>query len=68
MLNHYEKTALIHMFTLQQQTQSAYRNGEISYHEFLQNMRMAVDQQLRYQQIISQFNQSIIDIQFLIAQ
>jgi cobalt-zinc-cadmium resistance protein CzcA len=68
MLNHYEKTALIHMYTLQQQTQSAYRNGEISYHEFLQNMRMAVDQQLRYQQIISQFNQSIIDIQFLIAQ
>lgn len=67
-LNHYEKTALVHVQTLQQQTAIAYRNGEISYNEFLFNMRTALDQQLKYQQLISQYNQSIIDIQFLIAQ
>jgi cobalt-zinc-cadmium resistance protein CzcA len=43
-----------------------FKSGDIGYIEYLQALQTATDVQLNYLQTISQINQSIININFLI--
>ena len=66
-IEYYEKSAKPNADLILKQGQTAFRNGEIGYVEFLQAAKTFTDIQTSYLQAISLYNQSIITIQYLIG-
>lgn len=64
-INYYESSAVPNATFILRQAQAAFRNGEIGYVEFLQAVKTNADIRLGYLQAINQYNQSLIQIQYL---
>ncbi|WP_345951227.1 CusA/CzcA family heavy metal efflux RND transporter [Mucilaginibacter sp. PAMB04274] len=65
---YYEKSALPNVNLILKQGQIAYRNGEISYVEFVQALKTFSDIRIAYLQAINQYNQSVYTLEYLIGQ
>ncbi|QEM03672.1 CusA/CzcA family heavy metal efflux RND transporter [Mucilaginibacter rubeus] len=64
-VSYYESSALPNAELILKQAQIAFRNGEISYVEFVQALKTASDIRLAYLQALNQYNQSVYDLQYL---
>lgn len=64
-IEYYEKSAKPNADLILKQAQTALRNGEIGYVEFLQATKTYTDIQTNYLQAINLYNQSIVIIQYL---
>ncbi|MBS1923355.1 MAG: CusA/CzcA family heavy metal efflux RND transporter [Bacteroidetes bacterium] len=64
--NYYKSTALPYAEIIISTAKVGFRSGDIGYIEYLQALQTATDVQLSYLQSVSQINQSIININFLI--
>ncbi|PZR29126.1 MAG: CusA/CzcA family heavy metal efflux RND transporter [Citrobacter freundii] len=64
-ISYYESSAVPNATLILRQAQTAFRNGEIGYLEFLQAVKTHADIRLGYLQAINQYNQSLIQIQYL---
>lgn len=64
-VSYYETSALPNADLILKQAQIAFRNGEISYVEFVQALKTASDIRLAYLQALNQYNQSVYDLQYL---
>lgn len=61
-INYYESTGLQQSQELLRTSQVAYTNGEIGYVEFIQNTSLASETQLRYFELLNQYNESVITL------
>ena len=68
LIDYYRTTAELNAKKIIQNATLAYQNGDISYVEYVQGIETALDIQLNYSEAISNYNQTVIDIQFLINQ
>ena len=66
-LNYYEETALPNAELMLTQSQTAFNAGEIGYVEYLQGVKNAISTQTNYLVILNQYNQSIINIEFILG-
>jgi len=66
-IEYYEKSAKPNADLILKQAQTALRNGEIGYVEFLQATKTYTDIQTNYLQAVNLYNQSIVTIQYLIG-
>lgn len=66
-LRYYEESALKNADLLISQSRKAYRGGEIGYMEYLQSLKMALLIKSNYLTSLTQYNQSILKIEFLIG-
>jgi cobalt-zinc-cadmium resistance protein CzcA len=66
-LEYYEKNALPTANIITQNVLRNYQSGNIGYIEFSQGLNRALSIQTNYLTIVSQYNQSIINIEFLIG-
>ncbi len=64
-LDFYEKTGLIQANEILRIAQIAYSKGEIGYLEFLQNTAQALGIQLSYLEALHNYNQSVLQLNFL---
>jgi cobalt-zinc-cadmium resistance protein CzcA len=64
--NYYKSTALPNAEIIISTAKVGFKSGDIGYIEYLQALQTATDVQLSYLQSVNQFNQSIININFLI--
>ncbi|MBS1527036.1 MAG: CusA/CzcA family heavy metal efflux RND transporter [Bacteroidetes bacterium] len=64
-LSYYEKSALPNADLILRQAQIAFRNGEISYVEFVQALKTASDIRFAYLEALNEYNQSVYDLQYL---
>lgn len=64
-LSYYQFTALPTARALNESALKSFRAGNIGYVEFLQGMNRAVQLETEYLQILNQFNQSVLQIEFL---
>ncbi len=64
-LNYYESSALTNADLILSQSRKAYRAGEIGYIEYLQALRNAITIKSNYLIALTQYNHSIIKLQFL---
>ncbi len=64
-LNYYQSSALPNADLIIKQSQAAFRGGEINYAEYLLGVRSAIGIKDSYLQTLSDYNQSIIYIEFL---
>lgn len=67
-LEYYEKNALPTVDIITQNALKNYQSGNIGYLEFSQGLNRALSIQTNYLAILSQYNQSIINIEFIIGQ
>lgn len=68
LLEYYRNTAAPHARKITENATKAYQNGDISYVEYVQNLDTANDILLKYAEAIRTYNQTVINIQFLINQ
>ncbi len=68
LIDYYRTTAEPNAKKIIQNATLAYQNGDISYVEYVQGIETALGIQLNYSEAISNYNQTVIDIQFLINQ
>lgn len=66
-LAYFETTALPTARALNESALKSFKSGNIGYVEFLQGMNRAVQMETEYLQILNQYNQSILQIEFLIG-
>ena len=66
LIDYYRTTADPNAKKIIQNATLAYQNGDISYVEYVQGIETALDIQLNYSEAINNYNQTVIDIQFLI--
>jgi cobalt-zinc-cadmium resistance protein CzcA len=66
-LTYYKETGLPNADLILKQSQTAFRNGEIGYAEYLLGLRNANSIRENYLQTLSDYNQSIIFIEFLVG-
>jgi cobalt-zinc-cadmium resistance protein CzcA len=66
-LTYYESSALKNADLLITQSRKAYRGGEIGYIEYLQSLKTALSIKNNYLLSLTQYNQSIIKIEFLLG-
>jgi cobalt-zinc-cadmium resistance protein CzcA len=64
-LKYYEETGLPNADLILKQSQTAFRNGEIGYAEYLLGLRNAITVAENYLRTLAEYNQSIIFIEFL---
>ncbi|GAA4910278.1 CusA/CzcA family heavy metal efflux RND transporter [Mucilaginibacter defluvii] len=64
-LSYYETSALPNANLILNQAQIAFRNGEISYVEFIQALKTFSDIRFAYLSALNQYNQSVYDLQYL---
>ncbi len=64
-LNYYETTGLKQADQILRITQFAYSKGEIAYVEYSQNLSQALSVKFSYLEALSQFNQAVINLDFL---
>ena len=67
-MDYFEKTGNPNAFIINRSAINSYSNGDISYIELLQSMQMARDIRRNYQTAIHQYNQILINLQFLLNQ
>jgi cobalt-zinc-cadmium resistance protein CzcA len=65
-VNYFENTGLEQAEELMRTSQLSYNNGEIGYIEYIQNLTQAVNLRTEYLYSISQLNQTVININYLI--
>lgn len=68
LVEHYEITALPAAKTITTNAGKSYLNGEISYIEFIQGIQTSLDIQSNYLNAISNYNQAVINLQYLLNQ
>lgn len=66
-LNHYESSALQNANLIIAQSRKAYKGGEIGYVEYAQSLKTALSIKTNYLQALTQYNQSILKIEFLLG-
>jgi heavy metal efflux system protein len=66
-LNYYESSALQNANLIISQSRKAYKGGEIGYVEYLQSLKTALSIKTNYLQALTQYNQSILKIEFLLG-
>jgi heavy metal efflux system protein len=66
-LNYYESSALQNADLIISQSRKAYKGGEIGYLEYLQSLKTALSIKNNYLQSVTQYNQSIIKLEFLLG-
>jgi heavy metal efflux system protein len=66
-LNYYESSALQNANLIITQSRKAYKGGEIGYLEYLQSLKTALSIKTNYLQSLTQYNQSILKIEFLLG-
>jgi heavy metal efflux system protein len=66
-LNYYENSALQNANLIITQSRKAYKGGEIGYLEYLQSLKTALSIKTNYLQSLTQYNQSILKIEFLLG-
>lgn len=64
-LVYYQSSALPNADLILKQSQTAFKEGDIGYSEFLLGLRNAIEIRERYLQTLRDYNQSIIQIEFL---
>ncbi|MEX1240505.1 MAG: TolC family protein [Cyclobacteriaceae bacterium] len=64
-LEYYKTSALVNAELILEQSQAAFRGGEIGYTEYLVALRNAIDIREGYLQTLNAYNQSVIYIEFL---
>jgi len=64
-LDYYKSSALPNANLILKQSQAAFKGGEIGYSEFLLGLRNAIEIRESYLQTLRDYNQSIIEIEFL---
>lgn len=64
-LNYYKETGLTSSALILKQSQTAFRNGEIGYAEYLLGVRSAVGIRENYLQTLNEYNQSVLFIEYL---
>ena len=67
-LDYYQNTALPNATLISRQASKAYLSGDIAYVEYLQSFQTARDIQRNYVETLFRYNQSIINLQFLLNQ
>jgi cobalt-zinc-cadmium resistance protein CzcA len=64
-LNYYESSALKNANLILTQSKKSFKAGEIGYIEYLQSLKNAIIIKSNYLQVLNQYNQSVIKIEFL---
>ncbi len=64
-LEYYEQSALPQASLILKQAQKGFENGEIDYVEYIQGLNRALSVRFNYLDILNQYNQSIIQIEFI---
>jgi len=64
-LNYYESSALKNANLILTQSKKSFQAGEIGYIEYLQSLKNAIVIKSNYLQVLNQYNQSVIKIEFL---
>ncbi len=64
-LEYYEKNALPQAKLILRQAQKGFESGEIGYVEYIQGLNRALSVQFNYLDILNQYNQTIIQIEFI---
>lgn len=64
-LNYYESTGLQQAEELLRTSQLVYTNGEIGYVEFIQNTSQATETQLRYFELLNEYNETVVILNHL---
>jgi cobalt-zinc-cadmium resistance protein CzcA len=65
-IDYYEHLGLKQADEIIRISQVSYKLGEIGYVEYIQNLTMAFDTKMRYLEAIKQFNQAIIELNYII--
>lgn len=68
LIDYYKNTAMPNASLIIKNASKAYLNGDISYVEYVQSIETASSIQLNYNEAISNYNQTVINIQYLINQ
>jgi heavy metal efflux system protein len=68
MIDYYEATALPNATVISSNATKGYQSGDISYVEYLQGLRQALDIKVSHIQAIHDFNQATINLQYLLNQ
>lgn len=66
-IEYYESKGLIQADLIRNNSDQSFRNGELSYLQYLQNINMAIDIQSAYTQSLYQYNQTVIRLKQLLA-
>jgi cobalt-zinc-cadmium resistance protein CzcA len=66
-VKYYEENALPQVELILQNARKAFRGGEIGYVEYLQGLNRALSIRSTYLEILRQYNQSVIDIEFILG-
>jgi cobalt-zinc-cadmium resistance protein CzcA len=64
-LEYYDQSALPQASLILKQAQKGFENGEIGYVEYIQGLNRALSVRFNYLDILNQYNQSIIQIEFI---
>jgi cobalt-zinc-cadmium resistance protein CzcA len=65
LVNYYESSGLQQADQILRITQFSYKKGEIGYVEYIQNLTQALSIKSGYLDILNQYNQTIINVNFL---
>ncbi len=68
LIDYYKNTAIPNASLIIKNASKAYLNGDISYVEYVQSIETASSIQLNYNEAISNYNQTVINIQYLTNQ
>lgn len=68
LIYYYKNTAIPNANLIIKNATKAYQNGDISYVEYVQSIETASTIQLNYNEAISNYNQTVINIQYIINQ
>lgn len=67
-LDYYKNTALENAMLISKNAGKAYQNGDISYFEYVQGLETSLAIRTNYINTVNNFNQTVINLQFLINQ
>lgn len=67
-VEYYKNSALPSAKLISDNASKSYKNGDISYIEFIQGIQTALDIQANYLNALSNYNQAVINLQFLLNQ
>ena len=67
-LNYYEEKAVPQADIIIENANKSFTNGAISYIEFIQAMNQALDIKLNYLKTLNNYNQAVINLEYLINQ
>lgn len=68
LVEYYKNSALPSAKLISENASKSYKNGDISYIEFIQGIQTALDIQANYLNALSNYNQAVINLQFLLNQ